>query len=97
MDRFLRQEILKEFHQVMKGLNEKYVTAETLCEHVETQTPQWLKHHGSCFNRTRVEWTDKTGHHTSSWLYPLHEIIHMVQDGRISNLVVRLTYPLLFQ
>lgn len=74
----------------MMGVNERYVTAETLCQHVETLTPDWLKRNGSCFNRTRQEWKDKKGvKHAGSWLYPLHEIIFMVQDGRIKELVVK--------
>ena len=73
----------------MEGLNERYVKAETLCEHVEVLTPDWLKRHGSCFNRTKMIRTDKTGkrHEDGPWLYPLHEIIGMVQDGRIKELV----------
>lgn len=88
MDRQLRQEIRQEFRRAMEGLNERYVTAETLCQHVETLTPQWLKRNGQCFNRTRVEWTDDSGHHTQSWLYPLNEIKQMLLDGRIKQLVV---------
>lgn len=61
MDRLLRQEIVQEFRRSMEGLNERYVKAETLCEHVEVLTPDWLKRHGSCFNRTKMIWTDKTG------------------------------------
>ena len=90
MDRQLRQEIRQELRRAMEGLNERYVTAETLCEHVETLTPQWLKRNGSCFNRTRVEWTDEKGlEHIQGWLYPLHEIQEMMEDGRIKRLQVR--------
>ena len=89
MDRLLRQEIVQEFRRAMTGLNERYVKAETLCQHVEVLTPDWLKRHGSCFNRTKMKWTDKDGkhHEDGPWLYPLHEIIFMVQDGRIKELV----------
>ncbi len=75
----------------MEGLNERYVTAETLSRHVESLTPDWLKRNGSCFNRTRVEWVDADGvrHTKGPWLYPLHDIIQMVQDGRIKELVVK--------
>jgi hypothetical protein len=39
------------------------------------------------FNRTRVEWTDEKGEeHFQGWLYPLHEILEMVADGRIKQL-----------
>ena len=89
MDRLLRQEIVQEFRRSMEGLNERYVKAETVCQHVEVLTPDWLKRHGSCFNRTKMVWTDKNGkrHEDGPWLYPLHEIIGMVQDGRIKELV----------
>lgn len=88
MDRVLRQEIVREFRQQMTELNERYVTAETLCQHIEVLTPEWLKRHGSCLNRTRAEWTDTDGvRHQTSWVYPLHEIMMMVKDGRIKNLV----------
>jgi hypothetical protein len=36
-----------------------------------------------------VEWDDESGHHTGSWLYPLHEIQEMVMDGRIKQLQVK--------
>ena len=90
MDRVLRQEIVAEFRQQMTTLNERYVTAETLCQHIEVLTPEWLKRNGSCFNRTRAEWTDDEGKkHQTSWIYPLHEIMLMVKDGRIKELVCK--------
>lgn len=76
-----------EFRQCMQGLQERWVTAETLSQHVETLRPRWLERHGKVFNRTRVEWRDKDGHHAMQWLYPLNEIMAMVQDGRIKELV----------
>lgn len=88
MDRQLRQEIVQEFRHCMEGLQERWVTAETLSKHIETLKPRWLEKNGQCFNRTRVEFTDDKGHHTQSWLYPLHEIMGMVQDGRIKELIV---------
>jgi hypothetical protein len=37
-----------------------------------------------------VEWIDKDGQqHTGSWLYPLHEIQEMLEDGRIKQLDCR--------
>lgn len=90
MDRQLRQDIVKEFRRCMEGLNERYVTAETLSRHVESLTPDWLKRNGSCFNRTKVIWTDDKGveHTKGPWLYPLNQIMEMVQDGRIKELRV---------
>ena len=92
MDKLLRREMIQEFRRSMEGLNERYVTAETLSKHIETLSPQWLKHNGSCFNRTKVMWTDKEGvrHEKGPWLYPLHEIMGMMKDGRIKLLKVRM-------
>lgn len=92
MDQKLRQEIVaevrSEFRKAMEGLQERWVTAETLCQHVETLKPRWLERNGHCFNRTRVEYTDHGGRHVQSWIYPLNEIMAMVQDGRIKELIV---------
>ena len=87
MDARLRAEVVATVSQAMKTYNEKWVTAEKLCEHVGTLTPRFLQDHGEIFNRTRAEWQDKQGVlHTQSWLYPLHEILEMVKDGRIKEL-----------
>lgn len=87
MDARLRAEVVATVSQAMKTYNEKFVTAEKVCEHIGTLTPRFLQDHGEMFNRTRVEWRDKQGvMHYQSWLYPLHEILEMVADGRIKEL-----------
>ena len=87
MDARLRAEVVETVSQAMKTYNEKWVTAEKVCEHVGTLTPRFLQDHGQMFNRTRVEWTDENGvDHIQGWLYPLHEILEMVKDGRIKEL-----------
>ena len=87
MDARLRAEIVATVKQAMTTYNEKWVTAEVLCEHVGTLTTRFLKDHGQIFNRTQVIWKDKNGiEHTQGWLYPLHEILEMVEDGRIKEL-----------
>ena len=86
MDKQLRAEIVATVRQAMLTYNEKWVTAEVLCEHVSTLTPRWLKDHGQMLNRTRVEWDDEQGHHAQSWLYPLHEIKEWIQNGKIKEL-----------
>ena len=86
MDRQLRLQIVQEVRKSLEAVNERYVTADTLCKHVEVLTPRWLKNHGHMLSRTRVEWTDEDGHHCSSWMYPLNEILQMVQDGSIRRL-----------
>ena len=59
MDKQLRAEVIQTVANAMKTYNEKWVTADVLCEHVGTLTPRWLKDHGQAFNRTRVEWNEK--------------------------------------
>ena len=92
MDKVLRAEIVATVAQAMKTYNEKWVTAEVLCEHVGSLTTRWLKDHGDMFNRTRVEWDeeDENGQmrHVASreWLYPLHEIQDWIATGRIKEL-----------
>lgn len=79
--------------KAMTTINERWVTADVLCQHVGTLTPRFLKDHGQMFTeRTRVEWyeEDLNGNvrHVVSreWLYPLNEIKQMIQDGRIKEL-----------
>ena len=86
-ERTLEAKIVAAVSKAMTTYNEKWVTAETLCEHVGTLTPRFLKDHGTLFNRTQVIWRDSKGtEHEQGWLYPLHEILEMVNDGRIKEL-----------
>ena len=79
--------VLAVIRRAMRTYREKWVTADVVEQHVGTLTVRFLKDHGSMFNRTRVEWTDKDGvRHPQAWLYPLHEILEMVEDGRIKEL-----------
>ena len=79
--------VLVVIRKAMKTYNAKWVTAEELCEHVGCFTPRWLKDHGDMLGRTQPEWTDKDGVvHKMRYIYPLHEILEMVEDGRIKEL-----------
>ncbi len=79
--------VLAVIRKAMRTYNEKWVTADIIEQHVSTLTERFLKDHGQMFNRTRVEWMGKDGkHHPQAWLYPLHEILEMVEDGRIKEL-----------
>ena len=87
MDARLRAEIVAEVKKAMMSFNEKWVTAEVLCEHVSTLTPRFLKDHGKMFNRTQVIWKDANGvEHCQGWLYPLHEIQDWITTGKIKEL-----------
>ena len=79
--------IEKAITNIMNHYCEKWVTAEVLCEHVGCFTPRWLKDHGQMLGRTRAEWVDKDGvEHKMTYIYPLHKILEMVEDGRIKEL-----------
>ena len=72
-------------------VNERWVTADVLCEHVGSLTKRWLKDHGQMFDRTRVEWDEQLPdgqivHHTQAWLYPLHRIQEWIATGKIKEL-----------
>ncbi len=92
MDARLRAEIVAEVRKAMLTFQEKWVTADILCEHVGTLTKRFLQDHGQMFNRTRVEWNEKDAdgnmRHVVSreWLYPLHEIQDMIASGKIKEL-----------
>ncbi len=92
MDARLRAEIVAEVRKAMTTFQEKWVTADVLCEYVGTLTKRFLQDHGQMFNRTRMEWDekDKDGkiRHVVSreWLYPLHEIQDMIATGKIKEL-----------
>ena len=92
MDKQLRAEIIQTVKQAMLTYNEKWVTADVLCEHVGSLTKRWLRDHGHAFNRTRVEWDEKDANGNirhvvaKDWIYPLHEIQQWIQDGKIKEL-----------
>ena len=85
----IRLGVMEEVRKSLLSMNERWVTAKTLSEHVEGLKEDWIARNGSVFNRTRLEYTDKEGvRHKGSWMYPLHEIKQMVIDGRIKELVL---------
>ena len=66
---------------------ERWLTAEQLSEYVGVFTKRWLQDHGDMLPRQQPTWMDKNGvEHSTSYLYPLHQIQAMIADGRIKNL-----------
>ena len=67
---------------------ERWVTDEVLCQHVGLMTKRWLRENGYLLPRTPMAWKDKEGieHTSKQYLYPLHRILAMVEDGRIKRL-----------
>ena len=93
IDKAFRMELVNEVRlsvmKAMEAYDERWLTDEQLAEHIGIMTKRWLREHGDMLPRTRVNWTDGKGQqHTSSWMYPLHRIQAMIEDGRISRLKV---------
>lgn len=93
IDKAFRMELVNEVRlsvmRVMETYDERWLTDDQLVEHIGIMTKRWLREHGDMLPRTRVNWTDGKGQqHTSSWMYPLHRIQAMIEDGRISRLKV---------
>lgn len=93
MDKAFRMELVNEVRlsvmRAMETYDERWLTDDQLVEHIGIMTKRWLREHGDMLPRTRVNWTDGKGQqHTSSWMYPLHRIQAMIEDGRISRLKV---------
>lgn len=93
IDKAFRMELVNEVRlsvmRAMETYDERWLTDEQLSEHIGIMTKRWLREHGDMLPRTRVNWTDGKGQqHTSSWMYPLHRIQAMIEDGRISRLKV---------
>ena len=91
MEKQLRVEIVAEVkrsvEKAMEVYNEVWLTDDLLADHISLMTKRWLRDHGDMLPRTPIEWTDKKGEkHSSSYLYPLHRIQAMMNDGRIKEL-----------
>ena len=93
IDKVFRMELMNEVRlsvmRAMETYDERWLTDDQLVEHIGIMTKRWLREHGDMLPRNRVNWTDGKGQqHTSSWMYPLHRIQAMIEDGRISRLKV---------
>jgi hypothetical protein len=77
--------VAKQHYEVYE---ERWVTDEELCQHVSLMTRRWLRENGYLLPRTPIVWLDKKGeeHVSKQYLYPLHKILAMVEDGRIKRL-----------
>ena len=72
--------------EAMECYEERWLTDREMSQYVSVMTQRWIRDHGDMLPRTQIEYTDATGRHSSSWLYPLHRIQAMMADGRIKEL-----------
>jgi hypothetical protein len=78
--------IREAIQEAMEVYEERWLTDVQIGEYIGVMTKRWLQDHGEMLPRTQIEYTDATGRHSSSWLYPLHRIQAMMADGRIKEL-----------
>ena len=80
--------VVKVAKQHYEVYEERWVTAEELCQHVGLMSERWLRENGYLLPRTPMGWKDKNGeeHTSKQYMYPLHRILAMVEDGRIKRL-----------
>ena len=93
MDSLLRKEITSQVSQVvadaMEVYGERWVSGDTLQQHCEIFTRSWLKAYGKCLPRTQAAVQLEDGSVTrTKWIYPLHKIQKMINDGQIKHLSV---------
>lgn len=82
----MEAKILECVEKAMQKVNERYVTAEVLCQHIGTLTPRFLEDHGRMLPRKQLEWQDKNGvMHKQGWLYPLNEIKQQFLSGHFTE------------
>ena len=70
--------------RAFEGAEEKWMTADALCEQFQFLSPSWLKRHGKHLNPTRAIVIDKKGKtHQTGLAYPMHKIQRMIQENRM--------------
>lgn len=67
--------------------NERYVTANELCNQIAMFTKNWLDVYGWKLPRERITVTGEDGTSRSTrWGYPLHAIQRMIAEGQLRNI-----------
>ena len=91
MDRQLMKDIAAEVavavRETLVRMEERWLTADELCQQFGMISKEWLKEYGETLPRQRfvVETLDGQKHKTR-WGYPLHEINAGIADGRFQKL-----------
>jgi hypothetical protein len=91
MDRQLKAEIVatvkRSVAEAMEVYSERWITDKEMSQYISVMTQRWLRDHGDMLPRQQPTWKDKNGvEHSTSYLYPLHQIQAMMADGRIKEL-----------
>jgi hypothetical protein len=91
MDRMLRAEIIATVRQtvweVLEGADEVYLTPQQLAERISFLPLEWIRKNGELLPREcAIVMVDGKPKKTNDG-YPLHKIMHMIQEGKLKNLV----------
>lgn len=91
MDRILRAEIIatvrETMREVLEGAEEVYVTPEQLSERISFLPLEWIRRNGELLPREcAIVMVDGKPKKTNDG-YPLHKIMHMIQEGKLKNLM----------
>lgn len=91
MDKQLRAEIVGEVRQAMAEAfelyGERWVSDVELCKQISCITKSWIRTYGHILPREQVIVTDSDNvPHRTSWCYPLHKILRMMESGQMKGL-----------
>lgn len=71
-------------NRALEGANEKWITAEALCEQFQCFSPSWLKRFGKHLNPIRAEVYDKNKkHHKTCFVYPMYKIQRLIRENKL--------------
>lgn len=90
MDKMLKSEIIgvvqRSMKESMELYNERWVDDSELCKQIGCITKGWIRLYGHTLPREQIVVTDIKGPHRTSWCYPLHRILRMMDAGDLAKL-----------
>ena len=70
--------------RAMEDADEKWLSAESLCDQFQCFSPSWLKRFGKHLNPTQAIVYDEDGTpHKTGWVYPMHKIQRMIRENKL--------------
>lgn len=74
--------IEKVVQRVLQAQNEQWVSAQELSERIPIFSANFLKKHGECLPREKMEYIEDGKVVETRYMYPLHALNAMVQRGQ---------------
>ena len=83
----IAEAVKKATIEVQEMYEERWLTAEQLCEEIPIFNQDWLKRHGDRLGRERVIWKDHDGvNHKLRFCYPLRRIQRLLATGELRQI-----------